>query len=134
MSEDLSQMLQNFLGTKEGQQQLQSVAEMLGSGEGGFDLSQLSGLLGGGESPKKEEQKPTAMDFGGLDMNMIMKLQQMMGQFNSHDKNTDLIMALKPHLKPERQSKADDAIKIMRLISLLPLLKDSGLFGKLGGV
>ena len=62
MSEDLSQMLQNFLGTKEGQQQLQSVAEILGSGEGGFDLSQLSGLLGGGESPKKEEQKPTAMD------------------------------------------------------------------------
>ena len=133
MSEDLSQMLQNFLGTKEGQQQLQSVAEMLGSGEGGFDLSQLSELLGGGESPKKEEQKPAAMDFGGLDMNMIMKLQQMMGKFNSHDKNTDLIMALKPHLKPERQSKADDAIKIMRLISLLPLLKDSGLFGKLGG-
>ena len=101
---------------------------------GGFDLSQLSGLLGGGESPKKEEQKPTAMDFGGLDMNMIMKLQQMMGKFNSHDKNTDLIMALKPHLKPERQSKADDAIKIMRLRSpFLPLLTDSGLFGKLGG-
>ena len=132
MSEDLSQMLQNFLGTKEGQQ-LQSVAQMLGSGEGGFDLSQLSGLLGGGESPKKEEQKSSPVDLGGLDINMIMKLQQVMGQLNGHDKNTDLIMALKPHLKPERQSKADDAIKIMRLISLLPLLKDSGLFGKLGG-
>ena len=64
---------------------------------------------------------------------MIMKLQEMMGRFNSHDKNNDLIMALKPHLKPERQAKAENAIKIMRLITLLPLLKDSGLFGKLGG-
>ena len=38
-------------------------------------------------------------------------------------------MALKPHLSEERSKKVDDAVKIMQLIKLLPLIKESGLFG-----
>lgn len=140
MSEDLSQMIQNFIGSEEGQEKLKSMADMLNSGDGGFDLSQLGNLIGGSsEQEDTSEQDDTSEtssqpDFGGLDMNTLLKVQSMMGKFKKEDKNTRLILALKPHLKPERQAKADDAINIMRLISILPMLKESGLLGKDGGL
>lgn len=147
MSQDLSQMLQSFLGSEDGQEKLKSVADMLGgNSENGpdlsnIDLSQLSNMFGGGSSENQddtdnEEQQESSSqpDFGGLDLNMLLKVQNMMGKMKTDDKNTNLILALKPHLKPERQKKADDALKIMRLISILPLLKESGLFGQDGGL
>lgn len=146
MSQDLSEMLQSFLGTKEGQEQLKSVAEMFGSDDSGggpdlsqLDLSKLNDMLGGEDSEKEHEEKhneeSTAQsDIGGFDINMLSQIQGMMGKMKNDDKNTDLIKALKPHLKPERRKKADDAMKIMRLISMIPLLKESGLFGEEGGL
>ena len=46
--EDLTQALQDILGSKEGQEKLKNVADMLGAGEGkGLDLSSLGSLFGG---------------------------------------------------------------------------------------
>lgn len=59
------------------------------------------------------------------DFNMMMKAKTIFDKMNSSsNKNTDLIMALKPHLAPEHQAKADTAIKILRLFDVLPYLKD----------
>lgn len=59
------------------------------------------------------------------DFNMMMKAKTIFDKMNSvQDKNTDLILALKPHLSPESRNKADMAIKILRLFDLLPMLKD----------
>ena len=60
---------------------------------------------------------------------MLMKAKELMGNFRGEDKNTALIKALKPHLKPERQKKADEAIRLMKLVEMLPLIQKSGLFG-----
>ena len=48
---------------------------------------------------------------------------------NSTDKNIDLLTALKPHLNEKNQSKIDQSIKLMRLLALVPLLKELGIFG-----
>lgn len=169
--DDLTAKLQEILGSEEGQQQLQSMAEMLGlgggesggaqtadgtdrddsqsadnagggldlsslagmlggSGGGGFDLSALSGLLGGGAGPGGENDSAAGgFDLSKIDVGMIMKLQQMMSSFNREDDNTRLLHALKPHLRKERQQKADEAIRLMQLMEMLPMLKESGLFG-----
>ena len=64
--------------------------------------------------------------LGGIDLDTVMKLGEIMSQMNRSDKNTQLLLALKPHLRPENQQKADNAIKLIKIMNVLPLLKDSG--------
>ena len=123
MNEDLSKMIQNILSSDEGREQLQSMADMLGMGDQ-LDLPPQEA-----PPPEPEPQQGGIPGLGDLDINMILKLQQMMGQMNHNDKNTQLIAALKPHLRPERQEKADEAIRMMRMLSMLPLLGEGGLGG-----
>ena len=67
----------------------------------------------------------SSMGFSGDDFRMIMKAKSMFDRMNkTSNKNTDLIMALKPHLSPENRNKADTAIKILKMFEILPLLKD----------
>ena len=59
------------------------------------------------------------------DFNMMMKAKTLFDKMNStSNKNTDLILALKPHLSPESRNKADAAIKILKLFEILPMLKE----------
>lgn len=69
--------------------------------------------------------------FGGINIDMFMKIGEIMSKMSEQDKNTELLLALKPHLRDENQAKIDTAVKLFRLISLLPYLKDSGLFENL---
>ena len=59
------------------------------------------------------------------DFNMMMKAKGIFDRMNNaSNKNTDLILALKPHLSPQSRDKADTAIKILKLFEVLPLLRD----------
>ena len=60
-----------------------------------------------------------------------MNLQNVFKSMNTNDKNSQLLLALKPHFKEERQAKVDQAISIMRLISMWPVIKESGIFSGL---
>ena len=71
------------------------------------------------ENPKEIPQKP---EFP-IDMNTVSKIMSAMGQMNKEDYRTRLITDLKPMLSSERQKKADDAIKFLQLMQILPLLK-----------
>lgn len=63
--------------------------------------------------------------FDNIDFDMIMKAKTIFEKMNNtKSKNADLIMALKPHLNPETQNKADQALRILRLFEVLPLLKE----------
>ena len=66
-------------------------------------------------------------------MNALAKVMQMMGSLNQRDRNVELLLALKPHFGEKRQKKVDDAIRIMQLIKMLPLLKETGIFDSLAG-
>jgi len=69
--------------------------------------------------------------FGNVDAEQILKMAELFSKLNQPDKNADLLMALKPHLSPERQSKVDTAVKLSRMMSLMPFLKESGILGDL---
>lgn len=61
----------------------------------------------------------------GVDFEMIMKAKSIFEKMNgAHNKNLDLIMALKPHLSPDKQDKADQALRILKLFEVLPLLRE----------
>lgn len=70
-------------------------------------------------------QSLNSLGLDGLDFNMIMKAKSIFDKMNNTpNKNVDLIMALKPHLRPETQNKADQAMKIIKLFEVLPLLRE----------
>ncbi len=68
---------------------------------------------------------PQNLGFDNIDFDMIMKAKTIFEKMNSaQSKNTDLIMALKPHLSPESRNKADQAVRILKLFEILPLLRE----------
>lgn len=69
--------------------------------------------------------------FGNIDIEAIMKLGEMLQSMNTSDKNTQLLLALKPHLRPENRQKVDNALRLMKIINILPLLKESGILNGL---
>lgn len=122
--EDLSAKLTQLLNDPDGMKQLQSMAQGL-LGEGGLDISALM---------PQEETKPTMPDLSGMmggispdQINMMMKL---MSAFNStkDDDRTRLLMALRPHLSDKRKERVDQAVKLLKLASVLPLISESGIF------
>lgn len=145
--DDFMEKLNEILHSPEGMQQLQQAASMLGlepSDEkscpdelaapdlSGIDLSALSGLFAGLGETEKEEKKPEpAGDFPSFDLGTIRTLQKAMQTVGREDKNTLLLKALKPHLHGERVKRVDEAVRILQLIRLLPLLRETGLFQEL---
>lgn len=78
-----------------------------------------------GKNAPPVQNLPAQLGISSADLNMMMKAKKIFDKMNSaSDKNTDLIMALKPHLSPENRNKADTAIKILRLFDALPYLKE----------
>ena len=115
-------------------------------------LSQLAGALSGDSAPQAQPaadqasandfsqllksldlntqtQQPAPPTAPGIDVAKLMQLQAILQQANKHDKNVDLLLALRPLLKEENQVKIDRLIKIFKLFSVYPALKQSGLLG-----
>ena len=69
--------------------------------------------------------------FSGLDPEMLLKMLSLFETFNQPSDNERFLLALKPLLRVENRPKIDSALRLMKLFSLLPVLKESGLFDKL---
>jgi hypothetical protein len=109
--EDLTGKMQELLSDPESMQQLSELAAMLqGSG---------SGDAGHSASP--------APEGSGLDPALLMRLSQLMQTQQEPDKNTQLLLALKPYLGERRQSRTDKAIRLLRLYSLWKTAQRSGM-------
>ena len=104
------------------------------------NLKNVANSILGGEKPKEpERQEPVKNsnnsdfkmpDLSGLglpDMSQFSNLLPLLSALNSHDEREDFICALKPLLSDERRRKADEAMKFMKLLSLIPLLKEKGI-------
>lgn len=97
-----------------------------------------SGFLGNmgetQEKPKEKKQENNGMPFpdglsglGMPDLSQLASLAPILQAFNSHDERLDFINALKPLLSEERRHKADEAMKLVKLLSVLPLLRERGI-------
>ncbi len=145
---DLSALL-GSLGQKEGGPDLSSLLGMItgggpegepaGSGSGGVDFASLLGMLGGiaggGEEKPPPPPGPAPEAAGGLpfDPALLSTLSRAMKALREPDRNIQLLQALRPFLEPERQKKVDEAVKILHLMRLAPLIQESGVLGDLLG-
>lgn len=141
--EDLSQRISQILNDPQSMQMIQSMAQSLGLNppapepvpqpspppSNGMDVNQLAAMLG--QLGLGQQQAPPSPP--PIDMNAMLQIQKAMSLFTQGNKNVDLLRSLRPLLSPARQKKVDDAIRIMQLIQMLPMLKESGLFGSLMG-
>ena len=94
------------------------LGELLSDEESVRQLSELAQMMNDGTD------EPSG---GSPDMSGLVKLSGLIGTMNSEDSNTQLLMALRPHLKVERQERADRAVKLMKLIAVWNAAKESGL-------
>ena len=83
-----------------------------------------------GEEPPAEQSKPNLGDITGmLGANELTAIMSIISKLKSgvNDPRSQLLTALKPHLSEPRREKVDTAIKIIKVLEILPLVKDSGL-------
>ena len=95
------------------------------------DMGDISAILGLLSSEPKEGEQSDAQDegiFGGIDADMIIKLIEVFSKLSESDKNTDLLYALKPHLRQENQGKVDMAASLMKVFSVMSVFGDKNLF------
>ncbi len=116
--DDLSEKLAELLNDPDSMSRVREMAEnILGTGNPKNDSppshADIGSLLGG-------EIDPAQL---GKIMSVISRLKS-----DRHDNRSQLLLALKPHLSAPRREKVDTAIKLLKLIDLLPLLKESGMF------
>ncbi len=105
----------------------------------GFDVSTLAGMLNalgaaGGTAGTGRQSAPAPTPSGPVNgitpeaLQLVSRIGPLLSQVNREDDSTRLLRALRPLLGAARQKKLDEAIKILQMMRLLPLLKDSGLF------
>ncbi len=114
-----------------------NISEILGS-LSEDDMNNLKkiadGLLGNGAQSKENEQDKQRRESGGFDLNsaklpdisVLEKLLPVLNALDANDERTRLISSLKPMLSETRQKKADEAIKIIKLLTVIPVLKQNG--------
>lgn len=84
---------------------------------------------GGGQSGKKEEAHQKGSENAGAGLSsmlgddMAKTLAAVAGRMHEEDDRTRFLQALRPLLSEERQKKADEAMRFLRLMDMLPLLK-----------
>lgn len=110
--DDLSEKLAAILNDPKSLEQVRQMAES---------------LLGGQDAPKTAEAPAAGAALP--DMGEVQKIMEILARLRSSDgdSRTALLLALRPHLSEPRQEKVDTAVKILRLIDLLPVLRESGL-------
>ncbi len=114
----------------------EKLADLLNDPESLNRVREMAENILGNDNKKSEKSPPPQSDIGSLFGNMdidpiqIGKIMSVMSRLktNQDDNRARLLTALKPHLSAPRQEKVDTAIKMLKLIDLLPFLKDSGIF------
>ncbi len=103
----------------------EKLAEILNDPESMNRVKQMAESLLGGE--EKKDEAPDMSALGANEMQMMVNIMSRL-KSSKGDASTELLTALKPHLSEPRREKVDTAIKILKLIELFPLIKESGLF------
>ncbi len=130
--DDLNQKISDLLNSPDGMARIQSMMDALGLGGSGDDapvsIPDNPAPPREPAAPQTPPPAPSAAGGGLPDMSVLLKLAPLLGGLNKEDENTALLKALRPYLHGDREKRLDDAIQIMRLMKVLPLIQEKGLF------
>ena len=111
------------------------INELLQDPESMEKIKNLAGMFAassGGDSKSSDNQSRQDNGNGGdslpIDPAMLLKIKSALDIMKKDDPRVDFLMALKPNLSGARQKKVDEAIHILKLLSLAPMLSEQGIF------
>lgn len=104
---------------------------MLSDPESLKQLGELAQMLGlSPDAPEAPPQDKSARPPEGMpDIAAMAELMGKLRQAGADDDNVRFLMALRPLLSEEKHARLDRAVKILKAINLLPVLKESGILG-----
>ena len=139
--DDIMAKIQSVLSDKESMEQLSQLAQMFSQQPSEAqpesapqnsvpDLSALFSAFDKNSAPGQSGQQSAGTGGSqGFDIGTVMALQSVMSKASAPDKNRDFLIALKPLLKEENQRKIDRMVGVLRILAILPALKESGILG-----
>lgn len=120
--DDLNEKLNRLLSSPEGMAKIQSA---------------MAALSGGQEPPTPapaQPVQPAPRDGGSLpDMAALTRLLPLLSGMGQDSEDTRLLQALRPYLHGPREQRLDEAVRLLRLAKLLPLLQEQGILTGTGG-
>lgn len=120
--EQMTDRLNAILQDPEAMAQIQSLASSMFGGGGNASATNAAAPPVSAPPPVPER------DGLSPDMvSMMTRLAPMLQNMRKETPDTQLLHALRPLLSPPRQKKLDDALKLLQLMSVLPMLQHSGL-------
>ncbi len=122
--DDISEKLAEILNDPESMNRVRLMAEsMLGDKQ----TQQQNDNKQGQQSAQNSD---TDFSDAAFDANQLAKVMSVMKQLKNsgNDSRANLLLALKPLLSAPRQEKVDTALKLLKIVDMLPLIKGSGLF------
>lgn len=115
MADELSQKIDQLLGSPEGMEKIRSTMAALGISPDAITP----------DAAPTPEPTPPAADDGML--SGLLSLAPLLQNMGQDDHNVALLKALRPYLHDGREKRLDESLKLLQLLKLLPLLQ-GGLF------
>lgn len=109
--DNLSSKLSEILNDEESMKKVKALAE---------------GLLSENSSDDNTDDSVKSDSLSANELNSVIGIINKL-KTSGNDRRTALLLALKPNLSKEKQEKVDTAVKLLKLIELLPYLKESGI-------
>lgn len=124
------------------------ISEIFSNPESMEMIKNLVGMLGGGQEGSHEEQKQQSAGdaSGGLhsdtqggtqgntpggmpgdfpfDADTMIRMTKALSMIKKDDPRVSFLLALRPNLSEDRQKKVDEAIHLLKLVNLIPLLQE----------
>lgn len=120
----------------------QKISQLLNSSDGMDKIRQAAASILGNEPKCEEKDQKSSDQSGGFSLpdSLLQNAQNMQGimriinlfQNRKDDNRIGLLLALKPHLSSERAARVDKAVSLLKVASLLPVLREEGLLESLG--
>ena len=129
--DDIGEKIARLLSSPDGMEKIQSVMAALGGGESSPTPPAPTPLSASPASPTGAASSPDSV--GMPDIAALSRMLPLLGSLNKEDNDTRLLQALRPYLHGEREQRLDEAVKLLRLSRMLPLLQAQGLFGSGSG-
>lgn len=107
--DDMSELLSGILSSPEGMENLKSMA---------------SALLKKTDTEEQKTEEETGLSPAQL-AGMVKAVSLIKNR--KDDDRTKLLLALRPHLSPPRRARVDEAVKFLKIVDIIPLIRGSGL-------
>jgi hypothetical protein len=101
------------------------INELFSNPESMEKIKNIIGMLGvNGGDAQEEPPKKSASDDLPFDSSTLLKMKKAFDLMKKDDPRVTFLLALKPNLSEDRRKKVDEAIHLLKLINLIPLLQE----------